>query len=77
MAAASARHSEPSANRPRFVAYERVSTARQSASGLGLEAQRKTIEDFATSRGAGLIARLLRSSPDGKPTARNCAKPST
>ena len=42
----------------RLVAYERVSTARQGASGLGLEAQRKTIEDFATSRGAEVLARF-------------------
>ena len=42
----------------RLVAYERVSTARQGASGLGLEAQRKTIEDFATSRGADVLARF-------------------
>ncbi len=42
----------------RLVAYERVSTARQGASGLGLEAQRKTIEDFAASRGAEVFARF-------------------
>ena len=42
----------------RLVAYERVSTARQGASGLGLEAQRKTIEDFAVSRGAEVLARF-------------------
>lgn len=42
----------------RLVAYERVSTARQGASGLGLEAQRKTIEDFASSRGAEVLARF-------------------
>jgi DNA invertase Pin-like site-specific DNA recombinase len=42
----------------RLVAYERVSTARQRASGLGLEAQRKVIEDFATSRGAEVLARF-------------------
>lgn len=42
----------------RLVAYERVSTARQGASGLGLEAQRKTIEDFAVSRGAAVLARF-------------------
>ncbi len=42
----------------RLVAYERVSTARQGASGLGLEAQRKVIEDFATSRGAEVLARF-------------------
>ena len=41
----------------RYVAYERVSTARQGTSGLGLEAQRQTIEGFATSRGAQLIGR--------------------
>lgn len=39
----------------RLVAYERVSTARQGKSGLGLEAQRKAIDDFAASRGAELI----------------------
>lgn len=42
----------------RFVAYERVSTARQGRSGLGLEAQRKTIGDFAESRGAEVICRF-------------------
>lgn len=40
----------------RLVAYQRVSTARQGASGLGLEAQRKVIEDFAASRGAEVLA---------------------
>lgn len=39
------------------MAYERVSTARQGASGLGLEAQCKVIEDFAVSREAGVLAR--------------------
>jgi DNA invertase Pin-like site-specific DNA recombinase len=42
----------------RLVAYERDSTARQGASGLGLEAQRKVIDDFATSRGAEVLARF-------------------
>jgi DNA invertase Pin-like site-specific DNA recombinase len=42
----------------RFVAYERVSTARQGTSGLGLEAPRKTIEDFARSRDAALTGRF-------------------
>lgn len=42
----------------RFVAYERVSTARQGKSGLGLEAQRKAIDDFAASRGAEVIGRF-------------------
>ena len=53
------REGKPPANFPqRLVAYERVSTARQWASGLGLEAQRKTIEDFAASRGAEVMARF-------------------
>lgn len=43
---------------PRYVAYERVSTARQGASGLGLEAQRHAIDAFAASRGATVTARF-------------------
>ncbi|WP_112324266.1 recombinase family protein [Oceanibium sediminis] len=42
----------------RFVAYERVSTARQGKSGLGLEAQRKAIDDFAVTKGAEVLARF-------------------
>ena len=47
-----------SAPSPRFIAYERVSTARQGASGLGLEAQRLSIDAFARSRTAVVIARF-------------------
>ena len=42
----------------RLVAYERVSTARQGRSGLGLEAQQNAIEEFSTSRGAQVIGRF-------------------
>jgi len=42
----------------RLVAYERVSTARQGKSGLGLEAQRRAIDDFAVSRGAEVVGRF-------------------
>jgi DNA invertase Pin-like site-specific DNA recombinase len=42
----------------RQVAYNRVSTARQGRSGLGLDAQRKAIEDFAAARGAQVLARF-------------------
>ena len=38
------------------VAYYRVSTAKQSASGLGLEAQRAAVEQLCTSRGWEIIA---------------------
>lgn len=40
----------------RFIGYERVSTARQGQSGLGMAAQRKAIKEFAASRGAEVIA---------------------
>ncbi|QHQ35436.1 recombinase family protein [Algicella marina] len=43
---------------PKFVAYERVSTARQGKSGLGLDAQRKAIEDFAVARTATILGRF-------------------
>ena len=39
----------------RIVAYHRVSTARQGASGLGLEAQTKAIEDYAKAKDAILV----------------------
>ncbi|MEQ9314833.1 MAG: recombinase family protein [Henriciella sp.] len=42
----------------KLVAYERVSTARQGRSGLGLEAQRTAIEQFASSRDAQIIGRF-------------------
>ena len=42
----------------RLIAYERVSTARQGTSGLVLEAQRRSIEDFARRRGAEVLARF-------------------
>lgn len=40
----------------KIVAYHRVSTARQGASGLGLAAQTGAIETFARSRGATVVA---------------------
>jgi DNA invertase Pin-like site-specific DNA recombinase len=42
----------------RIIGYERVSTARQGASGLGIEAQRQAIEGFADQRSATIIARF-------------------
>jgi hypothetical protein len=54
----SCEHQGVSAMAQRFIAYERVSTARQGASGLGLEAQRQSIDGFAASRGAEVLARF-------------------
>ncbi|MGM0583286.1 MAG: recombinase family protein [Pseudomonadota bacterium] len=42
----------------KIVAYERVSTARQGRSGLGLEAQRRSIEQLIEARGATLTGRF-------------------
>jgi DNA invertase Pin-like site-specific DNA recombinase len=41
---------------PRWVAYYRVSTAKQGASGLGLEAQAESVTTFVASRGGDIIA---------------------
>lgn len=43
---------------PRLVAYERVSTARQRASGLGLESQRNAIVGFVARSGAAVLAHI-------------------
>lgn len=39
----------------KFVSYIRVSTARQGRSGLGLEAQRKAVEDFLNGNGWEIV----------------------
>ncbi|RZM06346.1 MAG: recombinase family protein, partial [Pedobacter sp.] len=39
----------------RAIAYYRVSTERQGRSGLGLDAQRKSVEDFARNNRLKLI----------------------
>jgi DNA invertase Pin-like site-specific DNA recombinase len=41
---------------PRWVAYYRVSTAKQGASGLGIEAQIDSVTKFVTSRSGEIIA---------------------
>jgi hypothetical protein len=49
----------------RIVAYERVSTARQGASGLGIEAQRQAIEAYAGQRNATILARFIVDNANG------------
>src|SRR5262250_108087 len=46
----------PKREQTRFVAYLRVSTARQGKSGLGLEAQRETVRQFVASQNGKIIA---------------------
>ena len=43
----------------RAVAYYRVSTQRQGRSGLGIEAQRARVEQFADSEGVELLAEYV------------------
>ncbi|WP_299912788.1 recombinase family protein [uncultured Paracoccus sp.] len=43
----------------RFVAYLRVSTDRQGKSGLGLEAQRRAVQDYLTARNGEMLAEYV------------------
>lgn len=50
----------------KFVAYLRVSTAKQGRSGLGLEAQREAVRQFVASRGGKIIAPVFVEVETGK-----------
>lgn len=54
----------------RAVVYYRVSTARQGASGLGLEAQRMAVETLCASRGWSIIAPPFQEVESGKRSDR-------
>jgi len=58
----------------RIVAYERVSTARQGASGLGMEAQRQAIEGYAVQRSAAILARFTEVESGRNPDRPELAK---
>jgi hypothetical protein len=51
----------------RIIGYERVSTARQGASGLGIEAQRQAIDGFVAHRNGTLTARFTEVESGRKP----------
>ena len=58
----------------RIIAYERVSTARQGASGLGIEAQRQAIEGYAAARGSAILARFTEVESGRNPDRPELAK---
>jgi DNA invertase Pin-like site-specific DNA recombinase len=45
----------------RYVVYLRVSTARQGASGLGIEAQRVAVAQYVASTGGQIVAEVVAS----------------
>ena len=47
------------ASSPVFVSYLRVSTAKQGAAGLGIEAQRAAVQTFAAQEGAAIAAEYV------------------
>src|SRR5690349_13761999 len=55
--------------RGKFVAYYRVSTARQGRSGLGLDAQKKAVTDYLNG-GRWTLVREFREVETGKDNAR-------
>ncbi len=58
----------------RIVAYERVSTARQGASGLGIAAQRQAIESYATARHATILGRFTEVESGRNPDRQELAR---
>lgn len=58
------------AHEPKFIAYLRVSTAKQGRSGLGMEAQRKAVHRFVAERGGRIIAPEFVEVETGKNNAR-------
>ena len=54
-----------------WVCYYRVSTQRQGESGLGLEAQKRSVETFLESRGGAVLAEFTEVE-SGRKSARPC-----
>ena len=55
------------AHRGKFVAYFRVSTDKQGKSGLGLDAQRKAVEDYLNGGTWSLIGEFTEVESDQRP----------
>lgn len=55
---------------PRWVAYYRVSTAKQGASGLGIEAQTESVTNFVSGRTGEIIASFTETESGKKATNR-------
>ena len=55
---------------PRWVAYYRVSTAKQGASGLGLEAQTESVTNFVSEKAGEIIASFTETESGKKATNR-------
>lgn len=57
-----------------YIAYYRVSTARQGASGLGLEAQQKAVRDFLNGNGCRIVAEYTEVESGKRPDRPELAK---
>jgi hypothetical protein len=60
----------------RLVAYYRVSTAKQGASGLGLEAQQEAVRTDLNGGSSQLIAEVVEVESGNAPTVPSSQKPS-
>jgi DNA invertase Pin-like site-specific DNA recombinase len=58
-----------------YAVYLRVSTARQGASGLGIEAQREAVARYVTDAGGQIVAEVVETESGKRTTGRNLRAP--